>query len=43
MLVDERNRAVALGDDPGQVPDWSDLEPSGLPLAQGRLLVGRDR
>ena len=43
VLVDERNRVVALGGDPGQVPDWSDLEPSGLPLAQGRQLVGRDR
>ena len=43
VLVDDLNRAVALGDDPGQVPDWSELQPSGLPLAQGRRLVGRDR
>ncbi|WP_028050638.1 aspartate 1-decarboxylase [Cellulomonas sp. URHD0024] len=42
VLVDERNRIAALGDDPGQVPNgWPDLEPSGLPLAQGRALVGR--
>lgn len=43
VLVDEQNRAVALGDDPGQVPDWSDLEPSGLTLAEGRALVGESR
>ncbi|WP_426594271.1 aspartate 1-decarboxylase [Cellulomonas sp. McL0617] len=40
VLVDGRNRAVAVGDDPGQVPvGWPDLEPSGLPLAQGRAAV----
>ena len=30
-----RTASVDVGDDPGQVPDdWSDLEPSGLPLAE---------
>jgi aspartate 1-decarboxylase len=44
VLVDEQNRITALGDDPGQVPTgWPDLEPSGLPLAAGRALVGRTR
>ena len=42
VLVDEQNRIATLGDDPGQVPaGWPDLEPSGLPLAAGRALVGR--
>ncbi|WP_028046191.1 aspartate 1-decarboxylase [Cellulomonas sp. URHE0023] len=44
VLVDAENRIAALGDDPGQVPPgWPDLEPSGLPLAEGRALVGPTR
>ena len=35
VLVDEDNRVMSVGDDPGQVPDgWS-----GLPLARGREAV----
>ena len=42
VLVDDANRIVSVGDDPGQVPDgWDGLEPSGLPLAQGRAMVAR--
>lgn len=37
VLVDADNRIVALGDDPGQVPDgWADLQPSGIPFATAR-------
>ncbi|MBO3085040.1 aspartate 1-decarboxylase [Cellulomonas fengjieae] len=42
VLVDDANRIADVGDDPGQVPDgWDGLEPSGLPLAEGRATVGR--
>ena len=42
VLVDAENRIVDVGDDPGQVPGgWDGLEPSGVPFAQGRAMVGR--
>jgi len=44
VLVDEQNRIAVLGADPGQVPaGWPGLEPSGLPLAAARVLVGGAR
>ena len=36
VLVDADNRVADLGDDPGQVPDGWDLEPSGIPFATAR-------
>ena len=37
VLVDDVNRIVSVGDDPGQVPDgWSGLQASGIPFAAGR-------
>jgi aspartate 1-decarboxylase len=43
VLVDARNRIVARGEDPGQVPpEWTEesgLHPSGVPFRAGRGLV----
>ena len=37
-----RTGSSSVGDDPGQVPDdWSGLQPSGLPFAEGRATVAR--
>ena len=36
VLVDADNRVADLGDDPGQVPDGWDLEPSGIPFTTAR-------
>ncbi|WP_029252896.1 aspartate 1-decarboxylase [Paraoerskovia marina] len=32
VFVDEKNKIVEISDEPGQVPDGYDLEPSGVPI-----------
>lgn len=38
VFVDDRNRIVDVSGEPGQVPDGTDLEPSGLPLSSTRAV-----
>lgn len=39
VFVDQNNRIVARGEDPGQVPDGHGLVASGLPLDSARALL----